>query len=122
VFASIKRIFKAALITVITVLFLMFAVSNHATIRLSLFPLPYSAEMPEFLFAIFCFALGLMVGWMAISLKLSKSQRMLKSEHKRVMALENEVNLQSVIPAQAGIHLSARASGDMDPGFRRDDK
>ena len=87
-----KRVFKTLLVTVITIFFLVFSAVNRDVIRLSLFPLPYSAEIPEFLFAIFCFTLGLIVGWIVLSLKLSHSQHLLKSEHKRVMALQNEVS------------------------------
>jgi uncharacterized integral membrane protein len=93
VITSTKRVLKASLITVITIVFLVFAVVNRASVHLSLFPLPYSAEMPLFLFSIFCFTLGLIVGWVAVSLKLSRSQRLLKSEHKRVLALQNEVSV-----------------------------
>ena len=78
--------------TVVTVTFLVFAVVNRETVHLSLFPLPYSADMPEFLFAIFCFALGTVVGWMVISLKLSKAKHIIILERKRVMALQNEVS------------------------------
>lgn len=69
----------------------MFSVVNRQFIHISFFPLPYSADMPQFVFAVICFALGAIVGSLGVSLKLSKSKRMLKSEHKHVMALQNEV-------------------------------
>ena len=88
-----KRTFKLFLVTLITVVFVMFAVVNREVVHLSLFPLPYTAEMPAFIFAVICFSLGLIVGWIVVSLKLMKSQRLLKSQHKHVMALQNEVGV-----------------------------
>ena len=111
-----KRAFKASLVTVITILFLVFAVVNRGMVHLSLFPLPYTAEMPTFLFAIFCFAIGLTVGWIAVSLKLSRNHRLLKSEHKRVMALQNELSLlqasRSIIQPGAIEGLDSRLRGN----------
>ncbi len=60
--------------------------------HVSLFPLPYSAEMPMFVFAVLCFALGLIIGSGFVGTKASRLNRMLKKEHKHVMALQNEIS------------------------------
>lgn len=65
---------------------------NRHFIHISLFPFPYTAQMPVFVFAVVCFALGLVVGGTYVSAKLSRMKRLLKSEHRQVMALENQVN------------------------------
>lgn len=72
-------------------MFVLFAVVNRQFIEISFFPFPYSLEMPQFLFAILCFGLGAIAGSLGISLKLSHSKRLLKSEHRQVMALKNEI-------------------------------
>jgi len=87
-----KRRLRFFAFTIITIGFLGFAVANRQFIHISLFPLPYAAEMPEFIFAILCFALGCLVGWGFTGLKLSKSKRLLKTEHQYVMALQNEIS------------------------------
>lgn len=89
--SATRRTLRFALLTAITVAFLDFAVVNRQFVTISLFPLPYSADMPQFVFAILCFALGIVFGSLGLSFKLSRSKRMLKKEHKHVMALQNEI-------------------------------
>ena len=86
------RFLKTALITIITIAFLLFAIANREFIHLSLFPLPYAADMPEFLFAILCFALGVIIGGFMVSLKLSRAKRLIALERKRIAALESELS------------------------------
>ena len=83
-------------LVLLSVLFVCFAVLNRQFIHISLFPLPYSAEMPEFIFAVICFALGVVIGSGFSGLKLSHSHRLLKNEHKHVMALQNEISAMQV--------------------------
>ena len=73
-------------------MFLVFAANNHDAIDVGLFPLPYTVTVPKFLFAIACFALGVVFGGFSMNLKLGKSRRLYKSEHRRVMALQNEIH------------------------------
>jgi uncharacterized integral membrane protein len=75
-----------------TVIFLVFAANNHDAITVGLFPLPYTMTLPKFLFAIVCFTLGVVVGSFMINLKLNKTHRKYKSEHRRVVALQNEIS------------------------------
>ena len=91
-----KRALNVTLVTALSLTFLVFAVANREMLHLSLFPLPYIIDMPAFLFALICFAFGLIIGWLVVGMKLARSQRMLKKEHKRAM------KLQSVIPVSRG--------------------
>lgn len=85
------RFFKLLLLLIVTVAFLVFAVVNRELVAVSLFPLPYSAEIPVFILAIACFAAGALYGWLMVGMKLIRNKYMLRSEHNRVMALQNEV-------------------------------
>lgn len=89
---ALTRSFKAFCVIVVTVLFLTFAVSNREVVNISLFPLPYAADLPVFLLSIICFALGVIIGGIIMSFKFSKSWRQARSEHKRVEALENQIS------------------------------
>lgn len=90
-FSSGRRTLKAVAITVITVIFLVFAANNHDMMTVGLFPMPFTVTLPKFLYAIVCFGLGIVVGGFSISMKLTKTRRQYKSEHRRVMALQNEI-------------------------------
>ena len=48
--------------------------------------------MPVFLFAIFVFSLGVVIGGLAVNRKLSKARHIIVLERKRVMALQNEIH------------------------------
>ena len=85
------RFIKLALVTVFSVIFLDFAIVNREAVHISLFPLPYAADMPQFLLTILCFALGALVGGVAVNLKSLKNSRRFRAEHSRVIALENEI-------------------------------
>lgn len=86
-----KRFLRLVSFLVVTVAFLDFAVVNRAGVEVSLFPFPYSAEIPAFLLVLICFGFGALYGWLLSGMQLMRSKYMLKSEHNRVMALQNEV-------------------------------
>jgi len=92
-----KRTLKLLLVTVVTVGFLGFSIVNRQTVHISLFPLPYSADLPQFLFAMLCFTCGVTVGWVTLSLKLSHLKRLFKAEHRRAIALQNELDTTQTI-------------------------
>jgi lipopolysaccharide assembly protein A len=100
----LARYVKIVLLSLITLVFVAFAVSNRDAVNLSFFPLPYSAEMPKFLLAILCFTLGAVVAALLLSLKLAKIQHRYNAEHKRAMALENEIK---GLQAEQQSHLRA---------------
>jgi lipopolysaccharide assembly protein A len=90
------RYVKLALIILITLTFVAFSVANRAAVSISFFPLPYTADMPVFLMAILCFALGIIVAGLIMSLKVMKVNHRAAKEHKRVMALQNEIKSMQV--------------------------
>jgi uncharacterized integral membrane protein len=100
VLASAGRILRTLIVTAIAILFLAFAVDNHDTVDISLFPLPVKAEMPKFLLAILCVILGAVVAACVAWVKMMKLRRQWKEEHQRVKALENEVKALQLRPAE----------------------
>lgn len=82
---------RYAFLGLIAVLFITFAIVNRQAVTLSFFPLPYDVSMPQFLFAILCFALGVVVAGMISSVKMAKLRHRFSHEHKRAVALENEL-------------------------------
>jgi putative membrane protein len=89
--SKVIRFLKATVIALIILACVVFAVVNREMITISLFPLPYSAELPKFFLAILFFTLGILVGGLVISLKYTRVVRGLKREQKQVGALKNEV-------------------------------
>jgi len=85
------RKIKFFLLVVFGLAFVVFAVANRAAVEISLFPLPYSATMPLFLLVMACFALGIVFAWLLLGARSYKSRRLYNAEHKRVMALQNEI-------------------------------
>jgi uncharacterized integral membrane protein len=83
--------FRFFFLLVSIVLFVAFAVSNRDPVVVGLFPLPYTAQMPKFLFALICFGLGIIVAGISLNLRMAKTRRKFAKEHKRSMALENEL-------------------------------
>jgi uncharacterized integral membrane protein len=73
------------------IFFVAFAVSNRDAVIVGLFPLPYTAQMPKFLFALICFGLGIIVAGISLNLRMAKTRRNFAKEHKRAAALENEL-------------------------------
>ena len=100
----LARYIKIVLLSLITLVFVAFAVANRDTVNISFFPLPYVADMPKFLLAIFCFALGVVVAGLVLSLKLAKLRHRCNVEHKRAVALENEIK---GLQAEQQSHLRA---------------
>jgi uncharacterized integral membrane protein len=104
---GIRRTFKFVSLFLIIVVFATFAISNRATTEVSFTPLPYSMEMPLFLLILGCFSLGIFSAWIALMGSVMKARIKSSKEHKKVMALENELKgikleQDSVIPALSG--------------------
>lgn len=88
-------------------LLLLFIVNNHAPVSVSLFPLPYAAQMPLFVLPLLCFCAGLLAGGMALSFKALRLRRLLRHARTRNHALDNELALlrreqERTLPVQAG--------------------
>lgn len=91
-FGSAKRYSRIFGIAALSIAFLMFAVDNREVAHVSLFPLPYMADMPLFLFAVFCFFLGTLVAFFCTGVKARRLNGELKAEKKRSAALQNQVD------------------------------
>ena len=85
------KLIKTFLLLLVAAAFVVFAVANRANVAVSLFPLPYAADMPLFLFGLLCVALGAIIGGLAMSLRLSKRILQLRHEHQRAEALQHEL-------------------------------
>jgi len=90
VFAAFKRFVKLLFLAAVALGFVVFSVDNRQAITISFFPLPYSAEMPVFLFAIACFIPGALTAGVITSSGLYQVKRQHKFAQRRVAALENE--------------------------------
>lgn len=88
---SLRRAVTTVLLIVFSIAFVAFAVANRDFVAFSFFPLPYSFEMPKFLFVLMCFAFGLIIGGLTLSLSLGRAKLQLRSERQRSLALESEV-------------------------------
>ncbi|MBY0407474.1 MAG: lipopolysaccharide assembly protein LapA domain-containing protein [Rickettsiales bacterium] len=87
-----KRSFRLISLTVLTLAFVVFAIDNREVAHVSLFPLPYAADMPLFLFALFCFFIGAMCGFISASLKTRRLAALLKHEQKKTAGLQNQLD------------------------------
>jgi lipopolysaccharide assembly protein A len=85
------RFLKVFLLSLITIALVAFAIANRDIVTVSLFPLPYTLELPKFLLALICLSLGVVLAGLVMSLKMVKVRHRYASERKKVMALENEV-------------------------------
>jgi len=94
------RTIKAIIFTAIAVFFVLFAIVNRAVVTVSLFPFPVEAKMPLFLVTLLCFALGIVFGWLAVRPQLAKMNQLYRAEHKRVMALQSEIEAMQPPPAK----------------------
>ena len=91
--SGLGRVLKFIGIAIIATLFVTFCVANRGAVTISLFPFPYSTELPEFLLAIFCFVLGALVAGLLITIRSLKVRHLLVMERKKNMAMENELKL-----------------------------
>ncbi len=72
-----------------------FAVDNREVAHVSLFPLPYMADLPLFLFAILVFFIGAVVGYGCSNAKARRLNLQLKAEIKRGIGLQNQLDAQA---------------------------
>jgi uncharacterized integral membrane protein len=81
---------KTLILIILAVSLITFCAANHNTISISLFPFPYYADIPIFLFALICMAIGVAIAGLTINMKLLKTRLMLRKIQSRMMAVENE--------------------------------
>lgn len=90
----IRRVYHALrwlVILAISMLLLLFAVNNHASVTVSLLPLPYEAEAPLFLYIMLTFICGVLTGGLLLSAQALRWRRRYGRETKRAEMLNNEL-------------------------------
>jgi len=83
----LKFIFLAA----ISIVLMVFCAENNYFIAVSFFPSPYIVELPLFVFALICIAIGVIFGGFSAGGKLRKLKREIRKKTQREQALENEI-------------------------------
>ncbi len=81
---------KFFLVTIISIILIAFCAVNRTSVAISLFPLPFMIDIPVFIFALICMALGIIIGGITTNIKLLQNKILLKQNKKRMEALENE--------------------------------
>jgi uncharacterized integral membrane protein len=122
---NMLRLFRYVLLLLLTLFFIVFAVSNREAVQLSLFPFPYTAETPLFVMVLMSFMLGTAVAGTVAALTVFHRRWELANAKRHIAALENEVGglraERNVIPALRGdIEPHATAlHGALDPRMKR---
>ncbi len=98
-FTSTRRKIKGLLTVVAVILFSVFSVSNRSAVTVSLFPFPVEIDVPLFLLVLSCFAVGVFFAAALLSVKLTRSKRLLKTERKHASALHNELESLKTAPS-----------------------
>lgn len=86
------QLFKFLLFFAVCIVFVTFSIVNRGPVALDLFPLPYEAQMPLFLFALICMALGVVVASLGANLSLFRAKHRLKQEQRRSAVLEKKLD------------------------------
>lgn len=81
---------KTLILIVLAAFLITFCAANHNIISISLFPFPYYADIPIFLFALICMAIGVIIASLTLNMKLLRTRLMLRKIQTRMMAVENE--------------------------------
>ena len=84
-------ILKFIFLAVISIFLVVFCAENNSFVAVSFFPSPYIVELPLFVFALVCIAIGVVFGGFSAGRKLRKLKRELRKKTQREQALENEI-------------------------------
>ncbi len=82
---------KWLLLALIVALVVLFAVNNSAYTTVTLFPLPYEADIPLFLLAMLAFSIGLLTGGLMMGFRTLRVWRLFRRAHRRSDALDQEL-------------------------------
>ena len=86
------RFIKFLFLLAIGITLITFCVVNRQAISLNLFPLPYAADVPIFLLALACVAVGVIIAGVLLNMQLFAAHRLLKHEKSRATLLEKELS------------------------------
>ncbi len=81
---------KFLFLAIVSIILVAFCAANRGAVSLSLFPLPYIIELPVFIFALLCIALGVVLGSVALNIKLLQTKLQLRKSKIYSKAVDNE--------------------------------
>ncbi len=96
----------------ITVLAILFALSNSATTQVKMWPLPWVAELPLYLLILGCLLLGFLLGAVVAWISGASRRRRVRSLAATVRAQAEEIGaLKAEVAARAGSAAGANPAG-----------
>lgn len=113
---SLKKLIYSIIAFLITILVVLFALSNRQTVDLAVWPLPYSAATPVYLALALAFLAGFLVGAAAMWLSDGRVRSKARQRGREVKTLERKMSglEQELTKAQTQI---AAPSQDQKPGL-----
>jgi lipopolysaccharide assembly protein A len=91
VLKKVVSLIRWCLAIFVCILFTVFAVNNRDIMTIDLFPFPFIAELPKFLYSIFFLLCGLLLGWYSCSKKIWHLSSVHRKDELKIAALENEI-------------------------------
>jgi uncharacterized integral membrane protein len=85
------RILYRAILLVVALLLVLFAISNRERVEVALWPLPYLADIPLYVLMFLCLLIGAAIGGLAAWITGRRGRRELRSRGRRIEALEREL-------------------------------
>ncbi len=82
---------KFIVLLLLALVFIIFCVVNHGPVTISLFPVPYSFDIPVFVLALLSMAFGVMITGVVMNIKLLKNYSSNRKTIQRMQAVENEI-------------------------------
>ena len=84
------RTVKFILYLLISLVFIIFCVVNRNVVSLSLYPAPYSFEVPVFVLVLVSIAMGVLITEFSMNLRFVKTKLLHRKTEARMRAVENE--------------------------------
>ena len=85
------RIIHRAVLLLVAIFLIFFAVSNRAAVSVGLWPLPFLADVPLYLLCFLCAFVGAAAGAAGAWLAGGRDRRELRNRRRRIEALEREL-------------------------------
>lgn len=85
------RILYRAVLLVLAIFLILFAVSNRETVSVGLWPLPFLADLPLYLLCFLSLLVGALIGVVAAWAVGRHDRRELRARRRRIDALEREL-------------------------------
>ena len=85
------NIISRAVLLVVEIFLILFAVSNRAAVSVGLWPLPFLADVPLYLLSFLCALVGAAAGAAGAWIAGGRDRRELRHRRRRIEALEREL-------------------------------